>query len=71
MNGDELRALRTAAGLTQQQLAGLIGLRWHNTVSRWERGTRHIAEPMAKLIRLVCDAQQKGEDSCRHIQRST
>jgi transcriptional regulator with XRE-family HTH domain len=54
MSGDELRTLRTAAGLTQQQLAILIGLRWHNTVSRWERGTRRIAEPIAHLIRLVC-----------------
>ncbi len=34
------RAIRIAAGVTQQRLADELGVHW-TTVARWERGERH------------------------------
>lgn len=56
MTGTELRALRRAAGLTQQQLGerlGIEGPRAQVAVSRWESGARGITPPVAIGIRSV------------------
>jgi transcriptional regulator with XRE-family HTH domain len=62
--GPRLRSLREAAGLTQQQLADLVGVKWES-VSRWERGTR---EPswgnvlaLGKALGVPCTAFQVEE----------
>jgi transcriptional regulator with XRE-family HTH domain len=59
--GPRLRSLREAAGLTQQQLADRVGVKWES-VSRWERGTR---EPswgnvlaLGKALGVPCTAFQ-------------
>jgi DNA-binding transcriptional regulator YiaG len=52
MTGTELKAIRKRAGLTQVQLADLVGLHW-NSIARQERGEVRITEPVARLIRLV------------------
>lgn len=39
--GAEIRKLRKSAGLTQGELADLIGVD-HSTISRWERGIEDI-----------------------------
>jgi transcriptional regulator with XRE-family HTH domain len=62
--GPRLRSLREAVGLTQQQLADRVGVKWES-VSRWERGTR---EPswgnvlaLGKALGVPCTAFQ-GEE---------
>ncbi len=52
MRGDQLRRMRTRHGLTQVDLAKLIGVA-SNTVARWERDELSIREPVSRLIRLV------------------
>ena len=42
------------AGLTQAALAAKLGVA-ANSVARWERNERTIAEPMARLIRLTLE----------------
>jgi transcriptional regulator with XRE-family HTH domain len=37
MEGDELRKKRTVLGLTQAELAEILGVK-PNTIARWERG---------------------------------
>lgn len=37
---DKIRTLRERAGLTQGQLARMLGLKSPNTVTNWESGTR-------------------------------
>ena len=49
--GPELRALRKAAGLTQADVAQLVG-RHPNTVARWERGER-TPEPLVQEAALA------------------
>ena len=41
MNGDELRARRTALRFTQEELAKFLSVA-PNTIARWERGEREI-----------------------------
>jgi len=55
MVGSRLRKVRKGAGLTQAQLADLLGLGAHRqpTVCRWETGRVPISEPMARLIALT------------------
>jgi transcriptional regulator with XRE-family HTH domain len=54
VDGSELRELRMRAGLTQAALADKIGVA-PNSVARWERNERTIAEPVARLIRLTLE----------------
>jgi DNA-binding transcriptional regulator YiaG len=48
----EFKMLRKAIGLTQAQLSGALGVR-ANTIARWERGELRIAEPAARLLRVL------------------
>ena len=52
MTGKELKRLRKRMGLSQRQLADLLGV-LYVSVSRCERGGRGIGEPTGQLIRLV------------------
>jgi transcriptional regulator with XRE-family HTH domain len=61
MDGLELRRLRTRAGLTQAALAAKLGVA-PNSVARWERNERAIAEPMARLIVMTLESMRpKGK----------
>ena len=57
MDGPELRHLRTRAGLTQAALAAKLGVA-PNSVARWERNERAIAEPMARLIQMTLESMK-------------
>ena len=52
--GDKIRVARKEAGLTQRQLAGLIGAT-NTTVSNWEKG---LSRPDADMIQKLCGALQ-------------
>jgi transcriptional regulator with XRE-family HTH domain len=61
--GAELRALRTAAGLTSGEAAGLVG--WHQSkVSRIETGTSGV-KPAD--VRLLLDAYGVADDRLREL----
>ena len=49
MKGKELRSIRKRLGWTQAELAEALGVA-ENTVARWERDERAIAEPVARFI---------------------
>lgn len=56
MNGERLKEIRERLGLTQDELAELIGLKGkyrRNTVTRWEMGQMAIREPTARLIEII------------------
>lgn len=48
----QIKALRLAAGLTQQQCAILLCVA-KRTFERWEQGSRHCPPGMVKLAELV------------------
>ena len=52
LNGADIRFLRKALDLNQQELADLIGVR-NETVSRWETGRQPIEPPSEKLLRAL------------------
>ncbi len=52
LNGPDIRFLRKALALKQQELAGLIGVR-NETVSRWETDRQPIETPSEKLLRAL------------------
>ena len=54
LSAEEIRALRERAGLTQGELARLLGL-GPNTLSRWEAGRNAQTAAMDILLRLVRD----------------
>jgi DNA-binding transcriptional regulator YiaG len=58
MNGQDLRKHRTRLGVTQAELAALLGVT-ANAVARWERGERRIAEPVARLVKLLVSRTPK------------
>jgi len=55
LSPEELRAWRLTHGLTQQELAWLLGLNHHSTISRWESGTHSIPP----YLSLVLDVLEK------------
>jgi putative zinc finger/helix-turn-helix YgiT family protein len=52
LSGTDIRFLRKALGLNQQELADLMGVR-NETVSRWEAGRQPIEAPSEKLLRAL------------------
>jgi DNA-binding transcriptional regulator YiaG len=52
LTGRELKTLRHATGMTQQEFAREIGVS-RVAVARWETNVRRISEPIAKLVRIV------------------
>src|ERR1019366_2281425 len=63
--GDYVMMARRRAGLTQRQLAELLGLR-QATIARWERGDRGVSVDDVELVAHACglqlDAHLLGED---------
>ncbi len=51
----EIRNARQALGLTQAQLAALMGLGDKARVAEWERGARHPSPQSERLIRAYLD----------------
>ena len=52
MNGSQLKAIRQAAGISQEKLAHRLNISVM-TVSRWERGKHRIATPVAMAIKTA------------------
>lgn len=52
VTGIEVKRLRKRLGLTQVQLAEMVGVHV-NSVARWERGEMGIRESAARLMRLL------------------
>jgi DNA-binding transcriptional regulator YiaG len=53
----EFRDLRKQLGLTQVQLGDALGVR-ANTIARWERGELRIAEPAARLLKVLASTPE-------------
>lgn len=56
MTGEELKALRQGAGMTQQQAAEALGLKGPNVgkqISAWERGRYAISRYLATALQSV------------------
>jgi len=61
----ELKRIREALGLTQEQLADEVGVH-RVTVAKWEAGDRGIPEPVARLVtRIQADRRQLEKDLVR------
>jgi len=52
MDAQELKAIRGRLGLTQEQLAEIVGVA-PNSIARQERGELGIRESLARLLRLI------------------
>ena len=63
VTADEVRRLRKRLGVTQRELADMVGVAI-NSVARWERGELGIRESAARLMRLlVAQAPTKTKPS--------
>jgi transcriptional regulator with XRE-family HTH domain len=60
MTGDELRKVREALGMTQEQLAIALGVA-PNTVARWERSERAIPPYLSLALQTV--ERERGKKS--------
>jgi transcriptional regulator with XRE-family HTH domain len=58
VTGKELRRLRTRAGLSQRQLAMLVGMH-SNTIARLERGELVISRVVGLAVETVCSKPKK------------
>jgi len=52
MTPSEIRAARVKIGLTQGQLAAVMGVHI-NAVCRWENGVRNISNSHAAFLRMI------------------
>jgi predicted transcriptional regulator len=59
MTGQQMRKIRKGLGLTQKELAVLVGVAT-NSIARQERGEMGIRESLARLIRLTVQTEAKG-----------
>lgn len=55
MTPAEISAARAALGLTQTQLAAVMGLRGPATISDWERGVKPANGQSARLLQAYVD----------------
>lgn len=61
MNGAQIKDLRTKLGLTQEELAGRLGVS-PTTIMNWETG-RHVPSRLAlQKIKLICDPPPKLDE---------
>ena len=59
MTATEIRRLRHRLGLSQSQLAAVVGVP-ANTIARWERGEMEMRPSMDRLVRLaVAEAERQ------------
>jgi DNA-binding transcriptional regulator YiaG len=63
MTPNELRRIRTKAGLSLDGLAKMLRIGDLSTIHRWEKGTRPISGPASLLLEMI-DA---GEIPERHM----
>jgi transcriptional regulator with XRE-family HTH domain len=61
MTGRRFRQIRRAVGLSQSQLAKLLGV-WPNTVAHWDRGDKSIPGPVEFAMKLLLEKDEKGEN---------
>ena len=59
VTGPQMRKIRKDLGLTQKELAVLVGVAT-NSIARQERGEMGIRESLARLIRLTAQTAAKG-----------
>jgi DNA-binding transcriptional regulator YiaG len=59
MTGKGFRQIRTKLGLSQSQLAKLLGV-WPNTVAVWDRGEKPIPQTVELCMRLLLE--KKGRE---------
>ena len=59
VTGQQMRKIRKGLGLTQKELAVLVGVAT-NSIARQERGEMGIRESLARLIRLTAQTEAKG-----------
>ena len=59
VTGPQMRKIRKGLGLTQKELAVLMGVAT-NSIARQERGEMGIRESLARLIRLTAQTEAKG-----------
>ena len=55
MTGDEIREIRVGLGLTQEQMARLLGYSSNQRISDIERGTRDAGPAVELLLRAYRD----------------
>ena len=56
MTPAELKSARAKlGGLTQDQLAEVIGIRWGRTIRKWEAGERPVPGPVQMLLKLFME----------------
>jgi len=54
MTGKRFKQIRTRLGMTQAELAELLGV-WTNTVAHWDRGDKDIPGPVDLAMRLLLE----------------
>jgi transcriptional regulator with XRE-family HTH domain len=66
MTANELRRLRRRLGLSQSQMAEVVGVP-ANTIARWERGEMQMQPAMDRLVRLTVasNAAKRGKRRTR------
>lgn len=60
MEGEELKERRIALGLTQVQLAEILGVK-PNTVARWERGLLAVPRTVELAMETVERIYKRGD----------
>jgi DNA-binding transcriptional regulator YiaG len=69
MDKEELRAIRSTLGMTQQELATALGLSHRDTVRAWEGRTpaTPIPGPVALALRLVVRLKEAADDTANAV----
>ena len=62
MTANEVRRLRHRLGLSQTQLAAVVGVP-ANTIARWERGEMQMRPAMDRLVRLTVAEVEQNEQA--------
>jgi len=60
VTGKRFKQIRLKLGLTQAQLAEVLGVA-SNTVAVWERGEQPISGPVELAMKLLLEKKERGE----------